>query len=78
MDFTFQFAGLGVSFGCASDWRPGGRGIDPHLGRQYSFVEIDHERNIFCGHSFPAADLRRKLSISGERMCTLLVNCLED
>ena len=22
-------AGLGGSVGCASDWRPGGRGIDP-------------------------------------------------
>ena len=26
-----------------SDWRPGGRGINPHRGRQHSFVEIDHE-----------------------------------
>ena len=36
-------AGLGGSVGCASDWRPGGRGLDPHQGRQHSFVEIDHE-----------------------------------
>ena len=26
-----------------SDWRPEGRGFDPRRGRQYSFVEIDHE-----------------------------------
>ena len=26
-----------------SDWRPGGRGFNPHRGRQHSFVEIDHE-----------------------------------
>ena len=24
-----------------SDWRPGGRGFNPHRGRQHSFVEID-------------------------------------
>ena len=26
-----------------SDWRPGGRGFNPHRCRQHSFVEIDHE-----------------------------------
>ena len=26
-----------------SDWRPGGRGLNPRRGRQHSFVEIDHE-----------------------------------
>ena len=26
-----------------SDWRPGGRGFNPLRGRQYSFMEIDHE-----------------------------------
>ena len=36
-------AGLGGSVGCASDWRPGGRGFDPCRGRQHSFMEIDHE-----------------------------------
>ena len=35
--------GLGGSVGCASDWRPGGRGFDPRRGRQHSFAEIDHE-----------------------------------
>ena len=40
-----------------SDWRPGGRGFNPHRGRQHSFVEIDRE--IFYGHSLPSADSRR-------------------
>ena len=26
-----------------SDWRQGGRGLNPRRGRQHSFVEIDHE-----------------------------------
>ena len=26
-----------------SDWRPGGRRLNPRRGRQHSFVEIDHE-----------------------------------
>ena len=29
--------------GCASDWRPGGCGLDPRRGRQHSFVSFDHE-----------------------------------
>ena len=36
-------ARLGGSVGCASDWRPGGRGFNPRRGRQHSFMEIDHE-----------------------------------
>ena len=60
-----------------SDWRPGGPGFKPRRDRQHSFMEIDHEvfsvvilslRLIKEGH----------LSVSGERMCTILVNCLED
>ena len=38
-------------------------------GRQHSFVEIDHE--IFYGS-------RRAVSVSGERMCAILVKRLED
>ena len=40
---THISAGLSGSIGCASDWRPGGRGFDPRRGRQNSFVKIDHE-----------------------------------
>ena len=35
------FAGHDGSVGCASDWRSGGRGFDPH--RLGPFFEIDHE-----------------------------------
>ena len=55
-----------------SDWRPGGRGFNPRRDRQHSFVEIDHE--IF---SMVILSLRLiqegQLSVSGERICTILV-----
>ena len=57
-----------------SDWRPGGRGFNPHRGRQHSFVEIDHETVIL---SLPLIQ-EGQLSVSGERMYTILVNRLED
>ena len=40
MEIFYTNAGLGGSVGCASDWRPGGRGFDPRRGRQHSFVKI--------------------------------------
>ena len=58
-----------------SDWRPGGRGFNPH--RQHSFVEIDHEIFSTVILSLPLIQ-ERQLSVSGERMCTILVNRLED
>ena len=70
-------AGLGGAVGCASDWRPGGRGFDPHRGRQHSFVEIDHEIFSTVILSLPLIQ-EGQLSVSGERMCTILVNRLED
>ena len=49
-------------------------GSTPRRGRQHSFVEIDHE--IF---STVILSLQEgQLSVSGERVCTILVNCLED
>ena len=54
-----------------SDWRPGGR------GRQHSFVEIDHEIFSTVILSLPLIQ-EGLLSVSGERMCTILVNRLED
>ena len=52
-------------------------GSTPGRGRQHSFVEIDRE--IF---SMVIVSLRLiqegQWSVSGERMCTVLVNCLED
>ena len=59
------------------DWRPGGRGFNPHRGRQHSFVEIDHEIFSTVILSLPLIQ-EGQLSVSGERMFTLLVNRLED
>ena len=48
-------AGLDGAIGCASNWRLGGCRFDPHRGRQYCFMEIDHSR--------PSADSRRAIVI---------------
>ena len=61
----------------ASDWRPEGRGFNPCLGRQRSFVEIDHEIFSTVILSLPLIQ-EGQLSVSGERMCTILVNRLKD
>ena len=55
----------------------GGHGFDPRRGRQRSFVEIDHEIFSTVIISFPLIQ-EGQLSVSGERMCTILVNRLED
>ena len=60
-----------------SDWRPGGHGFNPRRGRQHSFVEIDHEIFSMVILSLPLIQ-EGQLSVSGERMCTLLFNRLED
>ena len=46
-------------------------------GRQHSFVEIDHEMFSTVILSLPLIQ-EGQLSVSGERMCTILVNRLED
>ena len=53
-------------------------GLTPPLrGRQHSFVEIDHE--IFSSVILSLPQIQEgQLSVSGERMCTILVNRLED
>ena len=60
-----------------SNWRPGGRGFNPRQGRQQSFVEIDHE---ICSTVILTLPLIQEgqLSVSGKRMCKILVNSLED
>ena len=74
--YTFVCAGLCVAIGCAANWRPG-RGFEPLLGRQHSFVDIDHE--IFSMVILSLLLIQEgQLSVSGERMCTILVNRLED
>ena len=75
---TFSYSiSHSCAVGCASDWRPGGRGFDPRRGRQHSFVEIDHEIFSTVILSLPLIQ-EGQLSVSGERMCTILVNRLED
>ena len=56
---------------------PGGRGTNPGRGRQHSFVGIDHEIFSTVILSLPLIQ-EGQLSVSGERMCTILVNSLED
>ena len=58
-----------------SDWRPGGRGFNPRRGRQHSSVEVDHEIFSTVILSLPLIQ-EGQLSVSGERMCTILVNRL--
>ena len=68
-----------VQLDAPSDWRPGGHRFYPHRGPQHSFVEIDHEIFSTVILSLPLIQEGTcKLSVSGERMCTILVNRLED
>ena len=60
-----------------SDWRPGGRGFNSRRGLQHSFVEIDHVIFSMVIFSLPLIQ-EGQLSVSGGRMCTILVNRLED
>ena len=59
-----------------SDWRSGGGGFNPRRGRQHSFVEIDHEIFSTVILSLPLIQ-EGQLSVSGKRMCIILVNRLE-
>ena len=46
-------------------------------GRQHSFMEIDHEIFSMVILSLPLIQ-EGQLSVSGERMSTILFKCLED
>ena len=46
-------------------------------GRQHSFLEIDHEMFSMVILSLPLLQ-EGQLSVSDERMCTILINRLED
>ena len=74
---TKRIAGLVAQFHAPSDWRPGGRRFNPRRGRQHSFEEIDHEMSSTVILSPPLIQ-EEQLSVSGERICTILVNRLED
>ena len=60
-----------------SVWRSGGREFNPRRGRQHSFMETDHEIFSTVILFLPLIQ-EGHLSVSGERMCTILVNRLED
>ena len=60
-----------------SDWRPGACGFNPRRGLQHSFMEIDREIFSTVILSHPLIQ-EWQLSVSGERMCTILVNGLEN
>ena len=70
-------AGLGGSVGCAVRLETRRSRVQPRRGRQHSFVEIDHEIFSTVIVSLPLIQ-EGQLSVSGERMCTILVNRLED
>ena len=57
--------------------RKPGCGFNPRRGRQNSFMEIDHEIFSMVILSLPLIQ-EGQLSVSGKRMCTILVNRLED
>ena len=69
LHYPHMLAGLGGSVG--------GPGFDTRRGRLHSFVEIDHEIFSVVIVCLPLIQ-EGQLSVSGERMCTILVNCLED
>ena len=77
LSLLLQMAASVAQLDAPFDWRPGGRGFHPRRGRQHSFVEIDHEIFSTVILSLPLIQ-EGQLSVSGERMCTLLVNRLED
>ena len=59
------------------DQEVAGSTVQPRQGRQHSFVEIDREIFSTVILSLPLIQ-EGQLSVSGERMCIILVNCLED
>ena len=66
-----------VQLDVRSNWKSGGRGFNPRRGRQPSFMVIDHEIFSTVILSLPLIQ-EGQLSVSGEGMCTILVNRLED
>ena len=76
--FTEPEASVGGSVGCDVRLETRrSRGFNPRRGRQHSLVEIDHEIFSTVILSLPLIQ-EGQLSVSGERMCTILVNRLED
>ena len=70
-------AGLGGSVECAVRLEIRRSRVQPRQGWQHSFMEIDHEIFSKVILSLPLIQ-EGQFSVSGERMCTILVNHLED
>ena len=70
-------SGLGGSFGFAVRLETRRSRVNPRQGRQHSLMEIDREIFSMVILSLPLIQ-EGQLSVSGERMCTTLVNRLED
>ena len=71
-----RVASLGGSVGCAVRLETRRSRVQPP-SRSATFVEIDHEIFSTVILSLPLIQ-EGQLSVSGERMCTILVNRLED
>ena len=70
-------ASLGGSVGCMSDWLSGGYGLEPCWVGNILSWRFNHEIFSTVILSLPLIQ-EGQLSVSGERMGTILVNCLED
>ena len=70
-------AGLGGSLGCAVRLETRMSRVQPPPRSATFFVEIDHEIFSKVILSLPLIQ-EGQLSVSGERMCTILVNHLEN
>ena len=68
---------LGGSVGCTSTWRSEVCATCSTLAGSATFFHEVWSWNIFYGHSLPLTQ-EGLLCVSGERMCTLLVNPFED
>ena len=75
--FFFFWPASVAQLDAPSDWRPGGHGFNPRWGRQHFFVESDHEIVSTVILSLPLIQ-EGQLSVSGEKLFTILVNHLED
>ena len=76
-DQTVDAAGLGGSIGCGVRLETSRSRVQPPPRLATFFVEIDHE--IFSTVILSLLLIQEgQLSVSGKRMCTVLVNRLED
>ena len=76
MCYILLLASLGGSFGCAVRLETRRSRVQPP-SRSATFFRIDHEIFSTVILFLPLVQ-EGELSVSGERMCTILVNRLED